>query len=63
MTELQVGIFYFVALILGTTIVVYRWEIMARAVAVWRALIEVPSSTDARRILDEQARTDRVRPR
>jgi hypothetical protein len=63
MTELQVGIFYFAALILGTTIVVYRWEIMARAVAVWRALIEVPSSTDARRILDEQARTDRVRPR
>jgi hypothetical protein len=63
MTELQVGIFYFVALILCTTIVVYRWEIMARAAAVWRALIEVPSSTDARRILDEQARTDRVRPR
>jgi len=63
MTELQVGIFYFAALILGTTIVVYRWEIMARAVAVWRALIEVPSSTDARRILDEQARTDRVVPR
>jgi hypothetical protein len=63
MTELQVGIFYFAALILGTTIVVYRWEIMARAVAVWQALIEVPSSTDARRILDEQARTDRVRPR
>ena len=63
MTELQVGIFYFVALILGTTIVVYRLEIMARAAAVWRALIEVPSSTDARRILDEQARTDRVRPR
>lgn len=63
MTELQVGIFYFVALIIGTTIVVYRWEIMDRAIAVWRALIEVPSSTDARRILDEQARTDRVRPR
>ena len=63
MTELQVGIFYFAALILGTTLIVYRWEIKDRAAAVWRALIEVPSSTDARRILDEQARTDRVRPR